>query len=58
MNEITQKIINELHSVVAQCTPMDAHTVLQEVIEEAQNLQDECLRMEYAFSGSFEDEEG
>lgn len=49
MEEITQKIINELHSVVAQYTPMDAHTVLQEIIEEAQNLQDECLRIEYAF---------
>lgn len=56
MEEITQKIVNELHNIVAQCTPMDAHTVLQEIIEEAQNLQDECLRMEYAFDGAFDEE--
>lgn len=49
MDEIKSKIIELLNQVVAQNTSMDANTVLQEIIEEAQNLQDECLRMEYAF---------
>lgn len=49
MDESKNRIIELLNQVVAQNTPMDAHTVLQEIIEEAQNLQDECLRMEYAF---------
>lgn len=52
-----EKVLDMLQKIVAQNTPLDAHSVLQEVIEEAQNLQDECLRMEYAFSGAFEDEE-
>lgn len=56
MDEIKEKIVSQLHSVVAQCTPMDAHTLLGEIIEEAQCLQDECLRMEYAFDGGFDDE--
>lgn len=56
MEESKNKIIELLNQVVAQNTPMDAHAVLQEVIGEAQNLQDECLRMEYAFSGAFEEE--
>lgn len=49
MDESKDKIIELLNRVVAQNTPLDAHSVLQEIIEEAQNLQDECLRMEYAF---------
>lgn len=58
MEEMKEKVLDMLQKIVAQNTPLDAHSVLQELIEEAQNLQDECLRMEYAFSGSFEDEEG
>lgn len=57
MEESKNKIIELLNQVVAQNTPLDAHSVLQEIIEEIQNLQDECLRMEYAFSGAFEDED-
>lgn len=56
MDEKKNKIIELLHQVVAQNTPLDANTVLQEIIEEAQNLQDECLRMEYAFDGAFDEE--
>lgn len=57
MNEITQKIVNELHSVAAQCTPMDAYSALQDIIEEAQRLQDDCLKMEYAFGDTDYEEE-
>lgn len=49
MNEITQKIVNELHSVVAQCTADDAYYLLDQIIAEAQNLQGECLKMMVAF---------
>lgn len=49
MEDSKNKIVELLNQVVAQNTPMDAHSVLQEIIEEAQNLQDECMRMEYAF---------
>lgn len=45
MNEITQKIINELHSVVAQRTADEAYYLLDQVIAEAQDLQCECLKM-------------
>ena len=55
MDESKNRIIELLNQVVAQNTPMDAHAVLQEIIEEAQNLQDECLRMEYAFDGAFDE---
>ena len=56
MEEMKEKVLDILQKIVSQNTPMDAHTVLQEVIEEAQNLQDECLRMEYAFDGAFDEE--
>lgn len=49
MDEITKKIINELHSVVAQCTADDAYYLLDQIIAEAQNLQGECLKMMVAF---------
>lgn len=57
MEESKNKIIELLNQVVAQNTPLDAHSVLQEIIEEAQNLQDECLRMEYAFGDTDYEEE-
>lgn len=57
MDEIKERIVSQLHSVVAQCTPMDAHLLLSEIIEEAQSLQDECLKMEYAFEGGLDDDE-
>lgn len=43
-------IVELLNQVVAQNTPLDAHAVLQEIIEKAQSLQDECLIMEYALN--------
>lgn len=49
MEEMKEKALELLQKIVAQNSPLDAHAVLQEIIEEAQNLQDECLRMEYAF---------
>lgn len=49
MNEITQKFINELHNVVAQCTADDAYYLLEQIIAEAQSLQSECLKMMVAF---------
>lgn len=52
MNEITQKIVNELHSVVAQCTADDAYYLLDQIIAEAQNLQSECLKMMVAFDNT------
>lgn len=57
MEESKDKIIELMNQLVSKNTPLDAHSALQEIIEEAQNLQDECLRMEYAFNGGFEDEE-
>lgn len=49
MEEMKEKALEQLQKIVAQNTPLDAHAVLQEIIDEAQNLQDECMRMEYAF---------
>lgn len=49
MNEITQKIINELHSVVAQRSADEAYYLLDQVIAEAEVLQCECLKMMGAF---------
>lgn len=49
MEEMKEKALELLQKIVAQNTPLDAHAVLQEIIDEAQNLQDECMRMEYAF---------
>lgn len=49
MNEITQKIINELHSVVAQRSADEAYYLLGQIIAEAQDLQGECLKMMVAF---------
>lgn len=57
MEDLKDGIVSLLHSVVSQCTPMDAYTVMQEVIEEAQSLQDDCLRMEHAFDSDFYDED-
>lgn len=56
MNEITQKIVNELHSVVAQRTADEAYYLLDQIIAEAQDLQGECLKMMVAFE-STDDEE-
>lgn len=39
-------IVELLNQVVAQNTPLDALSVLQEIIEKAQSLRDECLIME------------
>lgn len=50
MDEKKNKIIELLNQVVAQNTPLDAHAVLQEIIEKAQSLQDECLIMEYTLN--------
>lgn len=52
-----EKVLDLLQKIVAQNTPLDAHSVLQEVIEEAQNLQDDCLKMEYAFGDTDYEEE-
>lgn len=49
MEEITQKIVNELHSVVAQRTADEAYYLLDQIIAEAQDLQGECLKMMVAF---------
>lgn len=49
MNEITQKIINELHSVVAQRTADEAYYLLDQIIAETQYLQGECLKMMVTF---------
>lgn len=49
MNEITQKIVNELHSVVAQRSADEAYYLLDQVIAEAEALQCECLKMMGAF---------
>lgn len=43
-------IVELLNQVVAQNTPLDAHSVLQEIIEKAQSLQDECLIMEFTLN--------
>lgn len=56
MDESKDKIIELMNQLVSKNTPLDAHSALQEIIEEAQNLQDECLRMENAFSGAFDEE--
>lgn len=56
MDEITQKIVNELHSVVAQCTADDAYYLLDQIIAEAQNLQGECLKMMVAFENTDNEE--
>ena len=52
MNEITQKIINELHSVVAQRSADEAYYLLDQIIAEAQDLQCECLKMMGAFENT------
>lgn len=52
MDEITQKIINELHSVVARRTADEAYYLLDQIIAEAENLQCECLKMMGAFDNT------
>lgn len=56
MDEITQKIINELHSVVARRTADEAYYLLDQIIAEAQSLQDECSKMMVAFDESDDEE--
>lgn len=56
MNEITQKIINELHSVVAQRSADEAYYLLDQIIAEAQDLQCECLKMMGAFENTDDEE--
>lgn len=41
-DELKNNIINNLHSIVAQCAGDDAYFVLGEIIDEARELQDEC----------------
>lgn len=57
MEDLKEGIVSQLHSVMSRCSPMDAYSVMQEVIEEAQSLQDDCLKMEYAFGDTDYDEE-
>lgn len=57
MNEITQRIINEMHSVVAQRTPEEAYFLLDQIIAEAQDLQTECSKMLVAFADNADDDE-
>lgn len=56
MEELIERIVNQLHSIASQSAPMDAYAVMQIVIEEAQIIQDDCLRMEHSLQDSSEDE--
>lgn len=57
MEEILGKIKELLNKATATLTPYEARQIMSEVIEEAQRLDEDCIKMIYAFEDSQNDEE-